>query len=90
MYYHELRDHPPLSIVSTYTLVLMVLVYPVSAVSISASAAYALLLYLPPVLTRFPTTATALALPSEIDFLEACTTVIEIADVVRSHLFLEW
>ena len=74
-----------LSIVSACTPVLVV---PFSPVSISAYAASVLMLSLPHVLLIVPTAATNLAIPIEISFFVSRLTVIDIADVFFSHLYL--
>ena len=81
--------YSPLYIVSACPPFLVVPVYPVSAMYFSASAAFMLLLPLPPILVGVLTTATALALSSEHVSLVDRLTVIDKVDIVCYHLYTE-
>ena len=75
-----------LSIVSSYPPIMEVPVSSVSSLSFSAYVESILLICLPPIWLGLPTTATALALPSEIVSLVSHPTVIKETDLFRSHL----
>ena len=76
----------PLSIVSACHPFLVV---PVSPVSIYNSAASVMMLSLSPVMAIVPTADTDLAILIEISFIVSRLTVIDISDVVCSHLSSE-